>query len=104
MDVEILVEISNISIVSVLAFTIFFFVFVIAGSFCLHLGNFDSYDDMLELGRRSALAGSSWTWVGWGPVQYQSFSAPWSQLMPGQGGEPLLQRDLHSAQNGGAIK
>ena len=38
-------------------------VFIMAGTFCLHLGNFDSYDDMLDL-IKICLSRSLLTWVG----------------------------------------
>lgn len=59
-------------------------VFVIAGSFCLHLGNFDSYDDMLDL-IKICLSRSLLTWVG--DLVHRGLGgglgAPLVSLMPG---------------------
>lgn len=59
-------------------------VFIMAGDFCLHLGNFDSYVDMLDL-IKICLSRSLLTWVG--DLVHRELGrgpgAPLVSLMPG---------------------
>jgi hypothetical protein len=56
-------------------------VFIMAGDFCLHLGNFDSYVDMLDL-IKICLSRSLLTWVG-DLVHRELGRGPGSPLEPG---------------------